>query len=144
MPKRTAVYLESGRTWTFASAVDWPGWTRRGKGDEAALDALAEYSERYAAAVGERVDTTFEVVGRLTGSATTDFGAPDAVGDWDRTSVATDNRVRLAVLLERIWAAFDAAVAASAAELVKGPRGGWPRPGRDRRTRPRSGAQLRP
>ncbi len=124
MTKRTAVYLESGRVWTFASAVDWPGWTRRGKGDEAALGALAEYAERYAGAIGESVDPVFEVVGRLSGSATTDFGAPDAVGDWDRTPATDGETARLAAILERIWVAFDAAVASSAAQLVKGPRGG--------------------
>jgi hypothetical protein len=37
------VFLERGRTWTFASALDWPGWCRRAKGgDEAALEALHE------------------------------------------------------------------------------------------------------
>lgn len=125
---RTPVYLESGRTWTFASAVDWPGWSRRGKGEAAALEALADYADRYTAAVGEKVTADFEVVGQLPGSPTTDFGAPDAVGDWDRTPVGSEEAARLATLLDRIWTAFDAAVATSAAELTKGPRGG----GRDR------------
>jgi hypothetical protein len=30
------VGLEVGKTWLFASAVDWPGWSRRGKGEDAA------------------------------------------------------------------------------------------------------------
>jgi hypothetical protein len=48
MPKPTAieVYFQMGRTRVFACAVDWPGWCRRAKADEAALDALAEYVPR--------------------------------------------------------------------------------------------------
>jgi len=34
---RTRVYLELGKTWVFASALEWPGWCRREKGEEAAL-----------------------------------------------------------------------------------------------------------
>ena len=40
MPRATRVYLEKGKTWTFACAVDWPGWCRRGKGAQEALDVL--------------------------------------------------------------------------------------------------------
>ena len=43
----TDVYLEQGRTRTFACAVDRPGWARRAKGgDEAALEALLAYADR--------------------------------------------------------------------------------------------------
>ncbi len=35
----TRVQLELGKRWVFASALDWPGWCRRGKGEEAALAA---------------------------------------------------------------------------------------------------------
>ena len=124
----TAVCLEVGRSWTFASAIEWPGWSRRGKGEDAALQVLADYADRYAAAIGESVDATFVVVGRATGTATTDFGAPDVVSEGDRSPLGKNDAARLATLLERIWTAFDNAVAASTAELSKGPRGG----GRDR------------
>ena len=46
------VYLETGRRWVFAGAVDWPGWCRRAQGDEAALEALLGYADRYERAVG--------------------------------------------------------------------------------------------
>ncbi len=51
------VYLEVGRRRTFAAALNWPGWCRSGKGEEAALEALAAYAPRYAsvAALGVRV-----------------------------------------------------------------------------------------
>lgn len=78
--QRSDVYLEQGRTWTFACAVDWPGWARRGKGDEAALEELLAYADRYALVVPGFVPGELHVVGTLPGSATTDFGALD--GRW--------------------------------------------------------------
>ena len=121
----TRVYLEQGRTWTFACAVDWPGWARRGKGDEAALEELLAYADRYAAAVPDLVVGELHVVGTVPGNATTEFGAPNARGPWD--DEPADVEV-LARRLEQCWAAFDRAVEASTPELRKGPRGG----GRDR------------
>jgi hypothetical protein len=123
------VYLEVGRTWVFAAALDWPGWCRRGKGEEAALDVLADYADRYAAVAGPGFRPgELQVVGRLPGNATTDFGAPDARGPWDDEPLDDAEAARLAGLLEACWRAFDAVAAAAPAELRKGPRGG----GRDR------------
>ena len=119
------VYLEQGRTWTFACAVDWPGWARRGKGDDAALEELLAYAGRYAAVVQGFSPGALHVIGTVPGNATTDFGAPDARGPWDESPGDTDV---LAARLEDCWAAFDRAVAGASAELRKGPRGG----GRDR------------
>jgi hypothetical protein len=122
------VYLEVGKTWVFAGAVDWPGWCRRGKGEEAALEALLKYADRYADAVGSVEVGELQVIGRLPGSMTTDFGAPDAVGPWDSDPMAAGERARQTALLASCWQAFDDVVADSPAELRKGPRGG----GRDR------------
>ena len=139
----TDVYLEQGRTWTFACAVDWPGWARRGKGDRAALEELLAYADRYAAVVPDFAPGELRVVGRVPGTATTDFGAPDAQGPWDEPpadgAVPAEGgllpeggllaeRGLLAARLEACWAAFDQVVASASAELRKGPRGG----GRDR------------
>lgn len=124
----TEVYLEQGRTWTFACALDWPGWARRGKGDEAALEALLAYADRYAAVVGSFEPGDLHVVGTLPGNATTDFGAPDARGAWDEQPLDAAGCTRFADLLGACWVAFDRIVAASPPELRKGPRGG----GRDR------------
>ena len=120
----TDVYLEIGKAWTFAAAVEWPGWCRRGKGEEAALEELLAYTDRYAEAVGDFAPGELRVVGRLTGTATTEFGAPDVEGPWDDRAV-TEHEVEV---LERCWAAFDRVVAAAPEELRRGPRGG----GRDR------------
>lgn len=119
------VYLEQGRTWTFACALDWPGWARRGKGEQAALEALRAYADRYAAVVPGFSPGELHVVGRVQGTATTDFGAPDARGPWDEAPVDLD---READLLQACWAAFDGVVAGSPLALRLGPRGG----GRDR------------
>ncbi len=124
----TAVYLEQGRTWTFACAVDWPGWARRAKGDEAALEELLSYVGRYALVVPGFSPGELHVVGTLPGTGTTDFGAPDARGPWDDEPQDEAACARLADLLVACWAAFDRAVADSPPELRKGPRGGgWDR-----------------
>ena len=119
------MYVEVGAKKVFACAVDWPGWERSGRTEEAALEALAAHAGRYAPLAGrKRLDTSFEVVERLPGTATTDFGAPDAVCEADRGPLPA----AWPAILERAWAAFDEVVARSSPVLTKGPRGG----GRDR------------
>ena len=118
------VYLESEKAWTFACAVDHPGWQRRAKGEDAALELLEDYRERYAGAVGHAVDGDLHVVGRLPGTATTSFGAPDGRGPWDDEPLQ-DHEVPA---LQAIWAFHDTCAARAPEVLPKGPRGG----GRDR------------
>jgi hypothetical protein len=128
-PATTRVYLEQGRTWVFAAALDWPGWCRRGKGDEAALQVLLDYADRYAMVAGPGFAVgEIAVVGRVKGSATTDFGAPDVLGPWDDEPLEPAEAGRLTGLLEASWRYFDAVAAAAPERLRKGPRGG----GRDR------------
>ena len=50
---RVAVFLEVTPKQTFASALDWPGWRRAGRDEDAALAALAAYSGRYAPVAGQ-------------------------------------------------------------------------------------------
>ncbi len=122
---RTEVYLEVGRSRVFACAVAWPGWARSGRSDDDALASLLAYAPRYAAVVPAFEPGDLHVLGRVPGTATTDFGAPDARGPWDDRPVDVD---RLAGLLERCWAGFDEVVAGAPVHLRRGPRGG----GRDR------------
>jgi hypothetical protein len=49
----TPVYLEVGSKRVFACSLDWPGWCRSGKTEEAALDALSAYAPRYAPVAAE-------------------------------------------------------------------------------------------
>lgn len=124
------VLLEVGTKRTFACALDWPGLARSGRDEETALDALRATLPRYAALLAggpdapPAPDATFEVVERVEGDATTDFGAPGTVGEADRAPVDADGARRLARLVELVWAAFDTAAARAPEELRLGPRGG--------------------
>ena len=129
------VYLESGRKRVFACALDWPGWCRSGRDEATALGALAVAAPRYSivaeeAGVAFPAETAdaFEVVERLAGSATTDFGAPAEVATRDMEPLTLDDAERLAALVAACWVFFDRVVSRAPAALSKGPRGG----GRDR------------
>ncbi|TMD00163.1 MAG: hypothetical protein E6I58_07695 [Chloroflexi bacterium] len=134
MPAAIRVYLEVGTKRVFASALDWPGWTRAGKDEKLALEALAAYAARYMKVPkAARIDfpdgaPTFKVVERVTGNATTDFGAPGIPASTDTEPLAGKEAERICDLLAASWKVFDAVVAKAPAELRKGPRGG----GRDR------------
>ena len=131
----TDVYLEVGKKRIFACALEWPGWSRSGKTEEEAIEALARYALRYRPVVAEAgigwpagVADDFRVVERLPGTMTTDFGAPGEIpaADWEPLSAAAGERT--AALVGAAWTVFDATVAKTPAALRKGPRGG----GRDR------------
>jgi hypothetical protein len=127
------VYLEIGDKRTFAGAIEWPGWCRSGRDEEAALDALVAYAPRYARVVAGRPYpftaphevAALDVSERLRGDATTDFGAPGAVPAADERPASEKELGRQVSLLEACWDAFDGAVAAADGKpLRKGPRGG--------------------
>jgi hypothetical protein len=126
--------VEAGAKRTFACAFDWPGWCRSGKDEGGALDALAAARHRYAAVAAEAGIPfpsevgAFEVVERVRGSATTDFGAPGAVPSRDSEPLPPEEARRQAALVTASWTIFDRVVAVAPGELRKGPRGG----GRDR------------
>lgn len=128
-----AVYVETGKRRAFAGAVAWPGWCRSGRDETAALQALVDYGPRYAQVLRATAldfqappgPEALTVVERLAGSATTDFGAPDAAPAADDRPVDNAELQRLQTVLTACWQAFDAALAAAAGkELRKGPRGG--------------------
>lgn len=128
----TDVYLEIGPKKVFACSCDWPGWCRIGKGEEAALEALAEYVPRYRM-IAERAGLAFDpdvpaVVERVPGDAMTDFGAPYAIPHVDARPVDASVAERDTALVRAAWEVFAEVAAASPEELRKGPRGG----GRDR------------
>lgn len=130
MTEPLAVYLEVTRKRAFAGAVEWPGWCRAGKTEEEALAALVAYSDRYAKVVGRGIPAPrgvedLEVVERLTGNATTEFGAPGVAPAADDRPVDAKDLKRLTTILEASWRAFDrAAEGAVGVTLTKGPRGG--------------------
>ena len=132
----TGVYLEIGKRRVFACAPGWPGWCRLGRDEEAALAALAAAAPRYAvlcARAGVPFDAPaaaagFDVLERVTGSATTDFGALDVAPALDSERAPAEQVERLPGLIEAAWDLFEQTAAAAPAVLRKGPRGG----GRDR------------
>ena len=83
---KTRVVLEVAPKRAFASALDWPGWSRGARTPEEALDALVAYGPRYAK-VAKRAKVAYspprdvsglEVVERLKGGSGTEFGVPGA------------------------------------------------------------------
>jgi len=129
------VYLEVGARRVFAGALEWPGWIRSAKTEDQALDALAAAARRYApvaALAGLALPRAglagLEVVERISGDATTDFGAPSAIPEADRRPLTGKQAMRVADLVAACWTYLDRVVAAAPAELRKDPRGG----GRDR------------
>jgi hypothetical protein len=129
------VFLEAGKRRVFACAVDWPGWCRSGKNDEAALETLAGYGPRYRAVLvaggvngpSEEAASRFEIVERVEGRSA-DFGSLQAVTEIDRTPPSPVELQRAVDVLRAAWSYLDAVVAAAPSALRKGPRGG----GRDR------------
>src|SRR5882762_5720155 len=112
----TPVYLEIGAKRTFASAIDWPGWTRGGRNEQEALAALATYSDRYNAVVGSvskfrtpEDATEFKIVKRLKGGVGTDFGVPSLGLASDKEPIAAAELERIARILAACWTAFDRA-----------------------------------
>ncbi len=132
MTKPIAVTIEHAPKKTFATAADWPGWSRSGKTETLALEALAAYAPRYAV-IAEAEHRRFaaapsvadlEVVERHEGSGGTEFGVPSRPTDQDARPTDADEAARLAGLVDAAWTYFDRAAAAAPEELRKGPRGG--------------------
>jgi hypothetical protein len=127
-----SVTVEVAARKAFASALDWPGWSRPGKTEEAALAALSGYAARYAVVATEAgllfEPDDYDVVEHTGGGSGTEFGVPSSITDLDRRAVDTAEAERRARLVEAAWAVLDRIAATAPAELRKGPRGG----GRDR------------
>ncbi|MGH2381110.1 MAG: hypothetical protein ACRDG7_07800 [Candidatus Limnocylindria bacterium] len=127
------VALEVAPKRAFASALDWPGWSRGGKTEDAALGAFLAYAPRYAA-VTRRAKVTFhppatrrgiEIAERLMGGGGTEFGVPGAAAAFEDAPISKADLERLLALLRASWATLDAvATKATGVDLAKGPRGG--------------------
>jgi hypothetical protein len=130
------VAIEATPKKAFATAVDWPGWSRSGKTSELALEALASAAARYAPvaklageAFPDGIETgDFDVIEEAEGGSGTAFGVPSRITDADRRTVTEKQADRLRRLVAAAWTTFDRVAAKAPAELRKGPRGG----GRDR------------
>jgi hypothetical protein len=133
MPPPHDVSIERGAKRVFVGANEWPGWCRSGRTEEAALEALLAYGPRYAKALGKHRlgfvapadGSGLRVVERLSGNATTDFGAPAIAPHADDRPIDEEEAARLAAIMKACWGALDrAATAAEGRVLRMGPRGG--------------------
>ena len=131
--RQVPVCIETGSKRVFASALDWPGWSRSGRDEAAALQTLFEYGPRYARVLRSTglgftppsSVAALKVEEHLKGSATTDFGSPGAFPKVDAKPITPADVEHFAVLLHACWKTFDAIVRkAQGRELRKGPRGG--------------------
>jgi hypothetical protein len=133
-PAPVRVLVEATPKKVFVSALDWPGMSRGGRTEDAAVEALLTAAPRYAkasAAAGfpfSAEDLAIEVVERAVGNASTEFGVPAIIAEADRAPVDAVGAERLAALVEAFWAELDRIAAKAPEDLRKGPRGG----GRDR------------
>jgi hypothetical protein len=130
---RIPVYVEVTPKRTFAGAVEWPGWCRSGKTVDAALEALVAYADRYSSVIARsRLGfkppsgvEDLEVVERLKGNATTEFGAPGVPPKADSRPLPPKELKGETAILEASWRYFDrVAKGAVGVTLSKGPRGG--------------------
>src|ERR671919_1200260 len=108
-------YLEIGQKRTFAGAVDWPGWCRSGRDEESALQGLFDYGTRYARVLRPvRLAfqpptgvSSFVVIERLKGNATTDFGAPGIPPSSDASPVNANELDQFEKILRACWRMFN-------------------------------------
>jgi hypothetical protein len=131
MTKRVGVSIEAAPKKSFATAVDWPGWSRSGKAEALAIEALASYAERFARvaklageALADPDRVELDVVERTEGGGSTEFGVPGSVTNHDRRPVSAGDADRLARLVDAAWRTFDKVAKGAPRDLRKGPRGG--------------------
>jgi hypothetical protein len=127
------IVIETGQKRTFASALDWPGWSRSGKDEESALRTLLDYGPRYAHVL-QHMNIEFQppsdpsvflITERSEGGSGTDFGAPEIPAEAEKGPLDSAELERSKALLLACWQAFDRAIRqATGKELRTGPRGG--------------------
>lgn len=128
----TEVYLELGTKRVFACAYEFPGLCRSARYEDMALAALVSAVPRYATVAktaGSPPPTdALEVIERVAGSVSTDFGVPGTITSRDREPLTAAETRRVLALVAAAWTILDHTAAGAPQELTKGPRGG----GRDR------------
>jgi hypothetical protein len=128
----TDIYVELGGKKAIAWELLWPGWCRIRTREEEAVQALIDYEARYRL-IAQRAGLSFApddlvVVERLPGDANTAWGVPSVLASAETRPIDAATAQRNVLLLCAAWDILEEVVAASKAQLRKGPRGG----GRDR------------
>ena len=124
----TAIYVELGGKKAIAWSLEWPGWCRISKSEGEAVQALINTEARYRV-IAQRAGLDFEpgdleVVERLSGNANTAWGVPSVIATAETRPIDAATAARSVALMRASWAILEEVVAASSAELRKGPRGG--------------------
>ena len=130
------VVVETGNQKAFASALDWPGWSRGGrKTSDNAVAALLDYRDRFSSVLATSGVVALpdgalhiQVIEEQAGDGQTDFGVPGQVAASEHTPIEGQELENQIAVLEAGWLFFDQVSASVSAGLRKGPRGG----GRDR------------
>jgi hypothetical protein len=126
------IILEAAPKRTFVAAIDWPGWSRGGRDEAAAIEALHAYGPRYAIVVDgvapfkppSDVDE-FKTVERLGGGTGTEFGIPSEAARADLLEIDETELERQLAILRACRTAFDSAAAGAVGITLRlGPRGG--------------------
>jgi len=124
------VAVETSPKKSFASALEYPGWSRSGKTAELAIEAFLAYGPRYAPIAAEAgtpiavEDLSVDIAETVDGDAGTAFGVPSVIASREREPLDRAEAGRRAALVDAAWRHLDAIVAAAPAELRRGPRGG--------------------
>jgi hypothetical protein len=121
------VYLEHGTTRVFAGALDWPGWSRSGRNEVSALQALLDYGARYAdvlkgSGLQFRVPgklSDLKVVERLKGGAGTNAGWPQAYPLADAAALDEAELQRAGEIFRACWQQFDTAVKEAEGKVLR-------------------------
>jgi hypothetical protein len=130
---KTRVVVEIGDKKVFATAVDWPGWSRSAKTRDEALQILVEYGPRYKKSLGAAASTLsvpksaddLQLVTSTAGGSGTDFGVPSAIVKPDLEPMTEAQLTDEIKILRAAWNAFDSATTkAKGKTLATGPRGG--------------------
>ena len=124
--KKVTVGVEVTPKKAFASALEWPGWSRADKTPEEAVAALAAHAERYAA-VAKRAkvvfpfdgSVAFDITEQAEGNASTAFGIPEVRFEADRRRTTAKDGEQLAAIVDAAWKVFDRIVAGAPAELPR-------------------------
>src|SRR5258706_12650085 len=83
-PRTVRVLLETTPKKTFATAVDWPGWSRSAKTAESAIETLLAYRDRYMRAVADAGEgaapaSIADVIETAAGDGGTAYGGPSRI-----------------------------------------------------------------
>jgi len=128
----TDIYVELSGKKAIAWSLEWPGWCRIRASEAAAVQALIDTEPRYRL-IAQRAGQDFApgdlvVVERLQGNANTAWGVPSVMASAESRPIDADTAQCNVAIMRASWVILEEVVAASPAELRKGPRGG----GRDR------------